>query len=121
VTAAEIKETRGYCESQKRMTIADRTTTRRAKMARRKEIIIERNRIRRREPKNERNKGIRSRDVEQLLHLRKKRKSTNSIRGWNRRLQPRLETVSRNDVFGKTNGLGYGERAAGLPVALRKI
>jgi hypothetical protein len=106
VTAAKIRITR--CSGHRRK-------------GRNKETIIERNRIRRREPKNERSKGTRSRDVEELLHLRKKTKSTNSITGWNRRLQPRLETMSRNDVFRKTNGLGFGERAAGSPVALRKI
>jgi hypothetical protein len=56
-------------------------------------------------------------------HLRKKGKSTNSIGIGNRRLQPRLVTMrsSSNDVFGKTNGPGFGKRAAGSPVALRKI
>jgi hypothetical protein len=92
-------------------------------VARRKEIVIKRNRIRRREPKDERNKGIRSRHIEELLHLRKKGKSTNSIGIWNRRLQPRLVPMrsSSNDVFGKTNGPGFGKREAGSPVALRKI
>jgi hypothetical protein len=90
---------------------------------RNKEIVIERNHIRRREPKNERSKGTRSRDVEELLHQRKRRNTAKSIGGRNRRLQPRLETMrnSSNDVFGKTNGLGFGKRAAGSPIALRKI
>jgi hypothetical protein len=117
------KETRGYCGFQKRVTIADRRTTRRAKVTWRKKIVIERNRIRRRQPKNERSKGTKNRDVEELLHLRKKRKTVKSIGGRNKRQQPRLETMrnSSNEVFGKTNGLGFGKRAAGSPVALRKF
>jgi hypothetical protein len=55
----------------KNLVAADRRTTRRAKVARRKEIVIGRNRIRRRQPKKERSKGTRSRDVEELLHLKK--------------------------------------------------
>jgi hypothetical protein len=112
--------TQRSCGLRKEVTAAKIKVTHRAGVERRKEIFIGRNRIRRREPKNERSKGTRSRHVEELLHLRKKRKSTNSIGRRNRRLQPRLETMrnSSNDVFGKTNGLGFGKRAAGSPVAL---
>jgi hypothetical protein len=114
------KETPGYCGSQKRVTIVDRRTTRCAKVWR-KEIVIRRNRIRR-QPKKERTKGTRSRHVEELLHLRKKRKTTRSIGGRNRRQQPRLETMrNSNEVFGKSIGLGFGKRAAGSPVAVRKM
>jgi hypothetical protein len=58
----------------KNLVAADRRTTRRAKVARRKEIVIGKNRIRRRQPKKESRMGTRSRDVEELLHLRKEEK-----------------------------------------------
>jgi hypothetical protein len=70
--------THGHCESKKKVTAAAVRITRCAghgRKGRNKEIVIERNRIKRREPRNERSKGIRSRDVEELLHLRKKRKA----------------------------------------------
>jgi hypothetical protein len=77
---------------------------------------------RRREPKNERSKGTRSRDVEELLHLRKGRKTDKSVGGRSRRLQPRLETMRNGiELLGKSIGLGFGKRAAGSLVALRKI
>jgi hypothetical protein len=78
---------------------------------RNKEIVIERNRIRRREPENERRKGTRSRDVEELLHPRKRRKTVKSIGGRSRRLQPRQENYET----------GIAKRSAGSPVALQMI
>jgi hypothetical protein len=116
----------GSCGLRKEVTAAGVRITRCAghgHKGQNKEIVIGRIHIRRREPENERSKGTRSRHVAELLHLRKKRKSTNSIGGWNRRLQPRLETMrnSSNDVFRKNNRPGFGKRAARSPVALRKI
>jgi hypothetical protein len=115
--------TQRNCGLRKEVTAARIRVTRCAGVARHKIIIIGRNRIRRHEPKYECSKGTRSRRVEELLHLRKKRKTAKSIRGQNRRLQPRLETMrnSSNEVFRKSIGLGFGKRAAGLPVVVRKI
>jgi hypothetical protein len=78
---------------------------------RNKEIVIERNRIRRREPENERSKGTRSRHVEELLHQRKRWKTAKSIGGRSRRLQPRQENYET----------GIAKRSAGSPVALQMI
>jgi hypothetical protein len=88
-----------------------------------KEIVIERNRIGRREPKHERSKGIRGGDVEELLHLRKWRKTAKSIGGRSRRLQPRLKTMrnSGNEVFRKIKRLVTAKRIARSPVALQRI
>jgi hypothetical protein len=114
--------TQRNCGLRKEVTAAGIKVTRRAGVARRKEIVMWRNRIRRRQPKNERSKGTRSRGVEKLLHLRKKRKTAKSIGGRNRRQQPRLETTrNSNEVFGKSIGLWFGKRAAGSPVAVRKL
>jgi hypothetical protein len=55
---------------------------------RNKEIVIEKTRIRRHEPENERSKGTRSQHIEELLHQRKRRKTAKSIGEWGRRLQP---------------------------------
>jgi hypothetical protein len=77
---------------------------------------------RRRQSKLECSKGIRSRDVEQPLQLRKGRKTGNGIGGWSRRQQPRLERMGNsNEVFRKTIGLEFGKRAAGSSVALQNI
>jgi hypothetical protein len=101
------------------VTAAGIKVTRRAGVERRKEIVIGRNRIRRREPKNERSKGTRSRHVEELLCLRKGRKTTKRIGGRNRRQQSQLETMrNSNEVFGKSIGLWFGKRATGSPVAV---
>jgi hypothetical protein len=80
-----IKATREYCRSQKRVTVADRRMTRCARVAW----------LRRRQPKKECSKGTRSRDVEELLHLRKGRKTAKSIEGRDRRQQSRLETMKK--------------------------
>jgi hypothetical protein len=117
--------THGFCALRKEETAVGMRITLCAghgRKRRNKKIVIEGNRIKRREPKNERSKGTRSRHVEELLHLRKKEENTNSIGGRNRRLQPRLETMRNriNEVFGETNGLWFGKRAAGSPVALRR-
>jgi hypothetical protein len=104
------------------VTAAEIKVTRCAGVARRKEIVIGRNCIRRCEPKSERSKGTRSRAVEELLNLRKGRKTAKSIRGRSRRLQPRLKTMrNSNEIFWKSIGLGFGKRAAGSPVALQRI
>jgi hypothetical protein len=72
---------------------------------------------RRLQPKLECSKGIRSRDVEQLLHLRKGTETANSIGGRSRRQQPRLERMGdSNEIFGKSIGLEFENR-----VALRNI
>jgi hypothetical protein len=115
--------TQRNCGLRKQVTAAEIRVTRRAGVARHKRgFAMGRNRIRRREPKNERSKGPRSRYIEELLHLRKGRKTANGIGGRNRRLQPRLETMrNSNEVFGKSIGQGFGKRAAGSPVAVRKI
>jgi hypothetical protein len=106
--------TQKNCGLRKKVTATEIKVTRRAGVARRKEIVIGRNRIRRREPKNERSKGTRSRHVEELLHLRKGRKTAKSVGGRSRRQQPRLETMRNSiEVFGKSIGLGFGKRAAG--------
>jgi hypothetical protein len=104
------------------VTAAGIKVTRHAGVARRKEIVIERNRIRRRKPKNERSKGTRSRDVEELLHLRKKRKTAKSIGGWSRRQQLQLESMVNLDMtFRKTMRLGITKQIAGSHVALQRI
>jgi hypothetical protein len=75
-----------FCGLPKEVTTAGIRITRcsgHRRKRRNKEIVIGRNRRRRREPKNESSKGTRSRDVEELLHLRKKRKSTNNSEGRN--------------------------------------
>jgi hypothetical protein len=62
-----------------------------------------------RQPKLECSKGIISRDIEYPLHMRKGRKTANSIGGWSRRQQPWLESMRKsNEVFGKTIGLEFG-------------
>jgi hypothetical protein len=119
-------------ESRKRLTVACRKMTRRARVACRKRNIarkdcaranvvqeIRRGRTfgKRRQPKPECSKGIRSRDVEEPLNLRKGRKTANSIGGRRRRHQPRLERMGNsNEVFGETIGLEFGKRAAGSSV-----
>jgi hypothetical protein len=105
------------------VTAAEIDVTRRAEVPRCKEIVIGRNRIRRRVPKNERSKCTGSRDVEKLLHLRKERKTVKGIGGRSRRLQPRLETMRNggNEVFRKTTRMGIAKRIAGPPFALQRI
>jgi hypothetical protein len=83
--------THEYCGMRREVTAAGMRITHCAghgRKGRNKEIVIGRNRIRRREPKNERSKGTRSRHVEGLLHLRNRRKTAKSIGGRNRRQQP---------------------------------
>jgi hypothetical protein len=66
--------------------------------------------FRRCQQKLECSKGIRSQDVEQLLHLRKGRETANSIREWSRRQQPQLERMGKiNEDFRKTIGLEIGK------------
>jgi hypothetical protein len=87
------------CESRKRLTITCRKMTRCATVALHKMNIVRKyctrasvvqeiwRRLtfwRRRQPKPEYNKDIRSRDAEKLLHLRKGRKTANSIGGQSR-------------------------------------
>jgi hypothetical protein len=103
-----------FCGLRKEVTAAGIRITRcsgHRRKGRNKKIVIERNRIRGRESKNERNKGIRSRHVEELLHLRNRRKTAKSIGGQNRRLQPRQENFET----------GITKRIAGSPVALQMI
>jgi hypothetical protein len=118
--------TQRNCGLWKEVTAAGRRITRCAghgHKGRKKEIIMGRNRIRRHEPKNERSKGIRSRDVEELLHLRKGRKTAKSIGVRSRRQQLQLKTIrnSGNKVFRRTMRLGIAKRIAGSPVAVQKI
>jgi hypothetical protein len=117
--------THGYCGLRKEVTATGMKITRCAghgRKGRNQEIVIGRNRIRRREPKNERSKSSRSRDVKELLQPRKERKTAKIIGGRSRRQQLRLETTrNSNEVLGKSIGLGFGKRAAGSLVALRKI
>jgi hypothetical protein len=114
---------------QKRLTIAGRKMTRRAKVAWCKKNIARKYCTgasvvkeiwrrwtfrRRRHPKPECSNGIRSRDVEEPveepLHLEKRKKTAISIRGWSRRQQPQLESMGNgNKVFGKTNRTGVQE------------
>jgi hypothetical protein len=104
--------TRRSCGLRKEVTAAGMRITRCAghgRKGRNKEIVIERNRIRRREPKNERSKGTRSRHVEELLHLRKKRKSTNNIDGMNPGERAPLGSVGKRkkgigDIFSEIKG-----------------
>jgi hypothetical protein len=60
---------------------------------------------RRRRPKLECSKGIKSRDVEEPLHPRKRKNSANSMRGWSGRQQPRLEKKESNRTYRKMVGL----------------
>jgi hypothetical protein len=136
--------THGYCGLRKEVTAAGIRITRcsgHRRKGRNKEVIMERNCIRRREPKNERSKGTRSRDVEELLHLRKKRKSTNNSEGRNPGERAPLRSggtrkkdmcdISREkimvitrinkEVFERTTRLEIAKRSAGSPVALRMI
>jgi hypothetical protein len=122
------------CESLKRLTITCRKMTHRARVAWRKRNMarkdctranvvqeIRRGRTfgRRCQLKPECSKGIRSRDVEEPLHLRKGRKTTNSIAGRSTRQQPRLESMGySNEVFGKTIGLEFRKRTARSSVPL---
>jgi hypothetical protein len=115
------------CASQKGLTVTGREMTHRAKVARckrhqgqdkdkvvsktRKRLMLEKRHWLRQEGNN----VIRSQDVEEPLHLRKGRKTANSIGGWNRRQQPRLKSMENgNKVFGITIGLGFGKRAFGI-------
>jgi hypothetical protein len=67
-------------------------------------------------------KGIRSRDVEEPLHLRKGRNTANSNKGWSRRQHPRLKVMGNSiEVFGKTIGLQFGKLADGSSVVLWKM
>jgi hypothetical protein len=89
------------CEPQKRLTVAGRKMTRRARVSWCKRNIArkdlpgpmsykksgERTFGRRCQPEPECSNGIRSRGVEKVLRLRKGRKTANSIRGWKRRHQ----------------------------------
>jgi hypothetical protein len=53
-------------------------------------------------------------DVKEPLHLRKERKTANSIGGRSGRQQLRLESMRNgNDIFGKSIGLEFVKRAAG--------
>jgi hypothetical protein len=84
------------------------------------EIRRERTFGRRHQPKSECNKGIRSRDVEEPLHLRKGRKTANNIGGRSGRQQRRLESMGNSiEVFGKAIGLQFRKRAARSSVMLR--
>jgi hypothetical protein len=106
--------THGFCGLRKEVTAARVRITRCAghgRKGRNKEIVTERNRVRRREPKNERSKGIRSRHVEELLHQRKRTKTAKSIGGRSRRLQPRQENYET----------GIAKRIARSPVVLQMI
>jgi hypothetical protein len=76
----------------------------------------------RRQPKRKCNEGIRSRVAEKPLHMRKGRKTANSIGGRSIRQQPRLESMGNsNEVFGKTIGLRFGKRAARSSIGLRRM
>jgi hypothetical protein len=67
-------------------------------------------------------KGIRSRDIVEPLHLRKGRKTVNSNGGLSRRQHPRLESMGNSiKVFGKTIALQFGKLADGSTVVLRKM
>jgi hypothetical protein len=116
----------GKLRIQKRLTVACRRMTRCAGVASlRRGIVrkdctranvvqeIRRGQIfgRRHQPKLECSKGIRSRDVEQPLHLRKGRKTANSIGGRSRRQQPQLERMGNSsEIFRKTIGLEFRKR-----------
>jgi hypothetical protein len=106
--------THGFCGLRKEVTAAGIRITRcsgHRRKGRNKGIVIEKNRIRRREPKNERKKGIKSRHVAELLHLRYRRKPAKSIGGRSRRLQQRQENYET----------GIAKRSAGSPFALQMI
>jgi hypothetical protein len=106
--------THGFCGLRKEVTAAGMRITRcsgHRRKGRNKEIVIERNRIRRREPKNEQNKGIRSRHVEELLHLRNRRKTAKSIGGRSRRLHPRQKNYET----------AIAKQSAGSPFAIQMI
>jgi hypothetical protein len=66
-------------------------------------------------------KGIRSRDIEKPLHLRKGRTIANSNGGWSTRQHPRLKSMGNSiEVFEKTIGLQFGKLADGSSVVLGK-
>jgi hypothetical protein len=105
-------------ESRKELAVARRKVPRREKVSWRKRNIarkvcnraiviheIQRGRTfgRRRQQEPECSNGIRSRGVEEQVHLRKGRKTSKSIGGRRRRHQPRLESMGNgNKFFGKT-------------------
>jgi hypothetical protein len=63
---------------------------------------------------------IRSRNIEEQVHLRKGWKTAKSI-GGRRRHQPRLETVGNgNKVFRKTTGLEFEKRAFEISSGTRR-
>jgi hypothetical protein len=66
--------------------------------------------------------GVRSRVVEELLDLRKGRKTINNIGGWSRIEHPRLEIMGNTiQVFGKAIGLQFGKLADGSSAVRRNI
>jgi hypothetical protein len=75
---------------------------------------------RRRRPKLECSKGIKSRDVEEPLHPRKGKNPVNSMREWSGREQPRLEKKEPNRTYRKTTGLEIEKRIVGSHISLRQ-
>jgi hypothetical protein len=75
---------------------------------------------RRRRPKLECSKGIKSRDVEEPLHPRKGKNPTNSMGEWSRRQQPRLEKKEPNRTYRKMTGLEIEKRTVGSHISLRQ-
>jgi hypothetical protein len=121
------------CGPRKRLTITGRKMTRHATVAWHSENVVRkdwtRNQAKWGTPKwrkdwerlwtsLECSNGIMSWGVEEQLHLRKGRKSAQSIGGW-RRHQPWLESMGNgNKAFWKTIGLEFGKRAFGISSGL---
>jgi hypothetical protein len=122
--------TDGNCEPRKEVTTAGRKITR---CAGQKRKVQNKDDVSPKSPKEgtyekrlwrspECKKGIRSRNTEEPLHLRKGRKTVNSNGGWSRRQHPRLKSMGNSiEVFGKTIGLQFGKLADGSSVVLRKM
>jgi hypothetical protein len=67
-------------------------------------------------------KGIRSRDIEEPLHLRKGRKTANSNGGWSKRQHPRLESMGKSvEVVRKAIEREFGKLADGSSIVKRNI
>jgi hypothetical protein len=67
-------------------------------------------------------KGIRSREIEDPLHLRKGRKTINSKGGWTKRQHPRLESMGNSiEVFEKAIERQFGKLADRSSVVLQNI
>jgi hypothetical protein len=118
----EKERSQAYCGSWKKVTVTGGKVSCHIRMAWHKRNIKDCTRAnvvqfqrgwtfgRRCQPKLECSKSIRRQDVEEPLHVRKVRKTANSIGERSRRQHPQLESMGKsNEVFRKTTGMEFGK------------